>query len=222
MLRKLTTSVLLCGALNFRAMAEPAALDAAITALGHGWARASYQTPDSEKEAVFRALADRARQLALSYPGRAEALIWQAIILAGAAKAEGGLGALGKVKQARDLLLEAERISPGALHGSASESLGTLYAKVPGWPIGFGDRKKAREYLTLALALDPSGIDANFFYADFLADQGEYASAVAYLTRALNAPARTDREDADAGRRHEAAGLLAMLREKHGGQLAGQ
>ncbi|MDB5947851.1 MAG: hypothetical protein JWQ33_2877 [Ramlibacter sp.] len=218
MLRKLTTSVLLCGALNLRATAAPADLDAAITALGHGWAKATYQVPDSARQAAFRSLSEQSRQLALSFPGRAEALIWQAIILASAAKAEGGFGGLGKAREARDLLLEAERISPGALHGSASESLGALYAKVPGWPIGFGDSRKAREYLAHALDLDPVGIDSNFFYADFLADQGEYASAVVYLTRALNAPARTDREDADTGRRSEAAALLAKLREKHGSQ----
>jgi tetratricopeptide (TPR) repeat protein len=219
MLRKLTTALLLCGALNLRAVAASPALDDAIAGLGHAWAKAAYQTPDGDKEAAFRSLIERSRQVALSFPARAEPLIWQAIILASAAQAEGGLSALAKAKQARDLLLEAERISPGALQGSASESLGSLYAKVPGWPIGFGDKKKAREYLTRALALDPSGIDANFFYADFLAAQGDDDGAVAYLTRALNAPPRTGREDADAGRRADAASLLATLREKHGSQI---
>ena len=36
--------------------------------------------------------------------------------------------------------------------GSAYTSLGTLYFKVPGWPVGFGDEEKAEELLRKALA----------------------------------------------------------------------
>ena len=42
---------------------------------------------------------------------------------------------------------------------------------MPGWPIGFGDKKKAEEYLKKALAANPDGIDPNFFYGDFLLDK---------------------------------------------------
>ena len=51
-------------------------------------------------------------------------------------------------------------------------SLGTLYYKVPGWPIGFGSDKKAREYLAKALDLNPTGIDPNYFMGEFLFDAG--------------------------------------------------
>ena len=47
------------------------------------------------------------------------------------------------------------------LDGSAYNSLGVLYYKVPGWPVGFGDKAKARELLQKALAINPKGIDAN-------------------------------------------------------------
>jgi tetratricopeptide (TPR) repeat protein len=218
MYRQSAAALLLCATLHASAFAAPPELDAAVMDLAHGWAKISYHTPDSDKEAAFRNLIAKSRQVSHTFPARAEPLIWQAIVLASAAKTEGGLSALSKAKEARDLLLEAEKISPGALNGSAYDSLGTLYAKVPGWPIGFGDKKKAREYLVKALALDPNGIDANFFYGEFLADQGEYAKAFDALTRALNAPARAGREDADAGRREEVSQLLASLREKHGAQ----
>jgi Tfp pilus assembly protein PilF len=45
---------------------------------------------------------------------------------------------------------------------------GALYYQVPGWPIGFGDKDKANELLKKALALNPDGIDPNYFYGDFL------------------------------------------------------
>ena len=40
------------------------------------------------------------------------------------------------------------------------------------------------------------------------------------LKRALAAPARPGREDADAGRRQEVIRLLETLKQKHGNQLA--
>ena len=75
--------------------------------------------------------------------------------------------------------------------------------QVPGWPIGFGDKKKARTYLEKSIQVNPSGIDSNFFYADFLSEQGEYEKAVEYYKKALAAPARPGREDADTGRKKE-------------------
>jgi tetratricopeptide (TPR) repeat protein len=219
MFRKSIATLALLAGLNAAALAAQPNLEDAIADVGHRWAKVNYHTADSEKEAAFRTLIANARQVSQSYPGRAEPLIWQAIVLASAAKAEGGLGALGKAKEARDLLLAAEKINPAALDGSVYNSLGSLYAKVPGWPIGFGDKKKAKEYLVKALAINPNGIDPHYFYASLVADQGEYAEAADHLKRALAAPARPGREDADAGRRQEAVRLLETLKQKHGDQL---
>ncbi|CAN5430739.1 hypothetical protein BH11PSE7_BH11PSE7_21310 [soil metagenome] len=201
------------------ALAAPVTQDEAVADLAHQWARITYQTPEAQKEAALRGLLASSRQVAQAYPARAEPLIWEAIILSSAAKAEGGLGALGKVKEARDLLLEAEKLSPGAMNGSALESLGTLYAKVPGWPLSFGDKAKARDYLLKALTVDPASMDANYFYADFLASQGEYEPAARYAGKALLAPPRPGREDADAGRRQDVVRLQADIRA-HGDNSA--
>jgi len=43
------------------------------------------------------------------------------------------------------------------LNGSVYNSLGSLYAKVPGWPLGFGDKKKAQAYFEKALAINRTG-----------------------------------------------------------------
>ena len=220
MLRQFIATFFMLVALNVSGYAAPDNLDGAVAEVAHHWAKISYQTPDAEKEAAFKPLIANTRQLSLSFPERAEPMIWQAIVLASAAKAEGGLGALSKAKEARDLLLAAEKINPNALDGSVYNSLGSLYAKVPGWPIGFGDKKKARDYLEKALAINPNGIDPNYFYADLLADQGEYAKAADHLKRALAAAPRAGREDADSGRRQDVMTLLETLKKKHGDQLA--
>lgn len=190
------------------AFAQTPTLQEDVAALQHGWAAAYYHAPGDEQEESFERLVQTAEQVATRHAGQAEPMIWQAIILSSYAKVEGGLGALSAVKQARDLLLAAEKINPAALDGSVYTSLGSLYAKVPRWPIGFGDRKQARAYLDRALVLNPDGIDPNFFYGELLLEQGDKASAAAYLRKALAAPPRPDREDADGGRREEVKALL--------------
>lgn len=185
----------------------------AVVDLQHAWAKAYYQVPEKQKEAAFKALSAKAHQVTLANSGRVEPMIWEAIILSSYAKFSGGLGALSLVKESRDLLLQAEKEKPDALHGSIYISLGSLYYKVPGWPIGFGDNKKARAYLEKALKLNPDGIDPNYFYGDFLQEQGEYAKAAEYLQKALNAPARPGREDADQGRRSEVLQLLEKVKK---------
>ena len=104
-------------------------------------------------------------------------------------------------KQARDLLAGAEKIQPDVLHGSIYTTLGSLYYQVPGWPLGFGDNDKARDLLQKALQIDPDGIDANYFYGDFLNRTGDKAGAMARLDKALAAPPRPDQPLADKGRR---------------------
>jgi tetratricopeptide (TPR) repeat protein len=220
MYRKTIATVLLLAGLSSAALAVPANLDEAIFDIAHRWAKVTYQVPEAERETAFRGVISESQQVAQAFPGKAEPLVWQAIVLSSAAKAQGGLGALSKVKEARDLLLAAEKINPTALDGSVYNSLGSLYAKVPGWPVAFGDKKKAREYLEKALAINPNGIDPNYFYADLLADQGEYAKAAEHLKRALAAAPRPHREDADAGRRQDVQHLLDSIRQKHGDQLA--
>jgi tetratricopeptide (TPR) repeat protein len=147
-------------------------------------------------------------------------MVWQAITLASYAKANGGLSALSSAKQARDLLIAAEKIDAQTLNGSVYTSLGSLYAKVPGWPVGFGDKAQARKYLETALRMNPKGIDTHYFYADYLADKGDYAAAVEHLQQALAAPPRPGREDADAGRHKDVQALLDEIRNKHADKLA--
>ena len=138
--------------------------------------------------------------------------MWEGIIVSSFAGAKGGLGALNLAKQAKALYENSLQIDPNALDGSAYNSLGVLYYKVPGWPLGFGDKPKAQELLQKALAINPKGIDPNFFYGELLIETGKPAEAVAYLERAVNAPPRPGREVADAGRRAEATELLRKAR----------
>ena len=217
-MKKLLTTLVFAGLflMNISAWADDA-LDPAIVELQHEWAKANYNTPANAQEAAFKALSLRAAEVAEVSPDQAEAKIWHAIILSGYAKVISGwakLNALKLVDQSKTLLLESIALNPNALHGSAYTSLGSLYYKVPVWPISFGDKDKAKEYLEKSLEMNSKGIDSNYFYADFLYEQGRYARAVEYFERAIAAPARTGREDADHGRRKEAKEGLLKAKQK--------
>lgn len=195
------------------ASAAPPSFDSELATIQEQWAVANYETPagDARKQA-FETLSTRAQQFAENNPQRAEALIWEGIVLSTYAGVKGGLGALSLAKQSRKALESALSIDANALQGSAYTSLGALYSKVPGFPIGFGDDKKARELLQKALAINPDGIDSNYFYAEFLCDQGKCSQALPYLEKAAQAPARAGREIADAGRRREVDALVAKAK----------
>jgi tetratricopeptide (TPR) repeat protein len=193
-------------------LAHSAPVDDAVQELQQGWESIRYQAPANEREKRFEALAARARELSTSLQGRAEPLIWEGIIVSSLAGEKGGLGALPLVKQAKGLYEAALGIDPKALDGSAYNSLGVLYYKVPGWPLGFGDKAKAKELLQKALALNPQGIDPNFFYAEYLVETKHADEAMPYLEKALNAPPRPGRQIADTGRREEVRVLLAKIK----------
>lgn len=192
--------------------ATAAPVDDAVTELQRDWEVIRYQTPAAEREKRFEALAGKAHQLSATYPGRSEPLVWEGIVVSSWAGEKGGLGALSLVKQAKAVYEQAIQIDGKALDGSAYNSLGVLYYKVPGWPLGFGDKDKAKELLQKALALNPQGIDPNFFYAEYLVETRHADEAVPYLERALQAPPRPGRQIADTGRREEVRALLAKIK----------
>lgn len=186
------------------------ALETELNGIQHRWAEIQYQLPEAEQEKAFADLATDLEVFVAHYRDRAEPLIWQGIVLSTYAGAKGGLGALGLVKDARQSLEAALAIDADALNGSAYTSLGSLYYQVPGWPLGFGNDDKARDYLQKALAINPEGIDANYFFGDFLLEQGEPERARIYFQKVLQAPARMGRSLADAGRREQAKKRLEV------------
>lgn len=186
-----------------------------IQVLMKEWAHIKYEIRDKdEQEKQMGALITKAATVTKIYQENAEPYIWQAIITSTQAGISGGLGALGLAEEAKKLLEQAEAINPQALDGAIYTSLGALYYQVPGWPIGFGDDEKARTYLERARTMDPNAIDSNYFYGEFLIDQGEYAKAIMVLEHALAAPDRPNRQTADAGRRAEIRQSIATAKKK--------
>lgn len=208
---------LLLGAAFFAVLAASPSLAATgedqpvLQSLQHEWAKANYGLQGDEREAALKALVPKAEAAVSQFPQSAPLLAWRGIIMSTYAGAKGGLGALDLAKSALQSLEAARKIDEKAIGGGIDTSIGALYYRVPGWPLGFGDDDKAADYLAKGVALNPAGIDENYFYGDYWAEQGEKDKARTYLEKALAAAPRPGREDADAGRRTEINALLKKI-----------
>ncbi len=205
-----TSAAVLLGVL-LSAAVHAATPEEIIRPIQDQWAEIKYRTPEKQQAEQYEALVQKSRQIVESHPGLVEALIWEGIVISSEAGARGGLGALSLAKEAKLRFEEALKINDKALGGSAYTSLATLLAKVPGWPIGFGDKARAEDYFKKSLAINPDGIDPNFFYGEYLYDRDRFQEARQYLEKALKAAPRSGRELADNGRRQEIKALLAKL-----------
>lgn len=188
-------------------------LDDSIKKLQEAWTSAKYQSKD-KREIVNRleACAKEAEIVANNFPNRAEPIIWNGICLASQGEYL-KISALPKVKAAKALFEKALTIDEKSLNGASYTNLGVLYHRVPGWPIGFGDAKKAEENFKKAFVIAPENIDVNYFYGMFLSDQKRDDEAAKHFNLALKAPSR-NRPLADAKRKEEIAAAIKKLDKK--------
>jgi tetratricopeptide (TPR) repeat protein len=206
---------LFCVVATATVFARDATFEQELLSIQREWAAAKYQTDDSQvRRDAFAALVDRSAAFAEKYPSEVDAIAWDGIVLSTYAGAVSAFSAMKHAKAARQQLHRAESMDATALSGGVYASLGTLYFRVPGGIVGFGDDDLAEEYFRKALAVDSTNIDSNFLYGEFLADQGRFGDALMLLERALDAPPVAGRPVFDAGRRAEIRALIATVRSK--------
>ncbi len=206
---------LVCGSIVGLTMSIPAAASDSEPYLQfqQKWAQAQYQQQGDAQEQALATLANEVRASSAAHPDDLALKTWAGIIIGSYAGAKGGLGALSLAEESKAAYESVIDKDPSVLNGSALTSLGVLYYKVPGWPLGFGDEERAAFMLKRGLALNPDGIDSNYFYADFLVSQGKKEEAKLYLQKAKAAAPRPGREIADAGRQSEIARLQEQLKQ---------
>jgi tetratricopeptide (TPR) repeat protein len=193
-------------------------LNAEVLRLSLDWEHIKFQVDNfDEQEKQLAVLAEHAADIARRYPTAPEAMIWLCIVNSEQASIAGQnsspFKALGFANRARDILENVEKIDPKTMDAGAPTSLGVLYYRVPGFPIGFGDKAKARKLLQEAIANAPNGLDANYFYGGFLYEQQEYPEAIKVLKRALALPGHPDRPIWDRSRRLVIQELLAKMQK---------
>jgi len=213
--RQLALAAVLSVGVAISAAAADPQFEQALLSIQNEWAAANYHAGSkSERRAAFDALVEHSTSLAQRYPTEVEAIAWDGIVLSSYAGVVGKLSAMGYAKAARERLHEAEGMNPTALSGGIYASLGALYSKVPGGLLGFGDDELAESYFKKALGVDAANIDTNYFYGEFLLEQGRAREALPYLQRAAEAPTVAGRPIFDAGRRAEARALIDTAKSK--------
>lgn len=187
------------------------AFEGELFSLKNRWEHTVTDMPANGRESTLKALAGEVAQLAEQHEDEADVLVWQGIILASYARERGGLGALGTAGDARDALEKAIEIDPQGLNGSAYVTLGALYDRAPGRPLGFGNSETAERMFQRALEIRPDGIDVNYYYAAFLKEEGNAQAAREHAQRAVNGNARENRQVSDEALRRDAETLLNQL-----------
>lgn len=192
--------------------------------LARRWDHVNFEIHDrAEALAEADGLEKQAEEAVKAAPNQPCPLVWQGMALLAKADAKRDFGALPMADRAHRLLEKAIDLGlTGEDAGFVSAVVGTLYADMPGFPLGFGNRNRAKAWFAKALAAAPDDIDVNVLYGDFLLKQHDYAGAIAAAKKALNAPPRPGREIRDKYRRDEATKLLAQAEQKASGGSSGR
>ena len=207
--------VLLMGSLCTPSSQAADSLSPEVRRLQTKWEAIKFGVPEGDDQTKqMNALGEDADAVAARLPGMPEALIWDGIVTSERASMASTFYALGFAKRARDILEQAYSLDPARLDAGATTSLGVLYYRVPGFPIGFGDKARARQLLEQAVKLAPNGLDAWYFYGDFLYTQNELPKADEVLRHALQIPQHPDRPLWDKNRRLVIEELLAKIEAK--------
>lgn len=115
------------------------------------WGAALRQPEGRDRDAALANLAALTQELSQQFGACAKAHLWNGIVLAGYAKAVGGLCALQLLKASKNSLELAIRLAPE--DGAAYLQLGLLYQNAPEAPYGFGDEAQAKVWLEKGLQL---------------------------------------------------------------------
>ncbi|WP_447926297.1 tetratricopeptide repeat protein [Vreelandella sp. EE27] len=198
------------GALALSPLAVSAYQDE-LFSLTNRWEHTVTELPANQRQSTLQALSGEAEALAEQNPNEADVLIWEGIILASYARERSGLGALGTAKDARSVLERAIELDPRGGNGSAYVTLGALYDRAPGRPLGFGNSDTAERMFQRALEIRPDGIDVNYYYATFLSEEGNTQAAREHAQRAVDGTPRENRQLSDEALRREAQTFLQSL-----------
>jgi tetratricopeptide (TPR) repeat protein len=142
--------------------------------------------PAAEQLTPYKTLTAEATEFREAFPKRAQALIWEAVVLTHHAWTLNTNDSRAMLNTARERLDEAEKVDPANVDWSGYSFMGITYALAPPWPLSFGDKDRARGYLAKAVSMQPNAIDTNFYLGRFLFNNKFYPEAVATFEKVLS------------------------------------
>ncbi|MEE9413053.1 MAG: hypothetical protein V3V22_08380 [Methylococcales bacterium] len=180
--------------------------------LEKNWAKVRYQTSKEQRMEAFESMLISLKQAPEQCLVTAEYLIIKAMIRGSMIKLNSSsFSTLKKIDKIKKILGQALNKNPAAIGGLGWTLLGLLYDKSPGWPLSIGDNNKAEDAYKKGLEINPDGIDANFYYGDFLRRRDLPLQAKRYLLKAKQAKQRTGHEIAYQGRLKDVERSLGKL-----------
>ena len=182
-----------------------------LQSLKDTWAEVKYQKEGKEQLEAFEDLSLESEHFVIERPEFAEAYLWHGTILASYAKVKGGVGAIKLIKSAKKNLEKSIAMKQDAEGGLGHAVLGSLYARAPGWPVAFGDKKKAGNHLRKALDITPESRDANYYYGDYLVGIGRVKEGKVYLNKALKTKSHKVSKTFNQGREAEIKQSLSKV-----------
>lgn len=200
-----------CLIFSIQTSATSEAVHSQIKEFKQQWAHIKYELSGPQQLAALESLIKRGEYLVSQNPNSAPMALWQGTALSTYGSIKGGLGALSAAKKARKFLDAALSMDPRVEQGQAHAILGALYSKVPGKPLGFGDKHKAEYHLKTALNMNPNNIDAHFYYGEFLQNNDDKIQAKEIYTKGLKTTPNQELIVADKGRRAEIQKALVLL-----------
>lgn len=126
------------------------------------------------------------KEAAALSPNDAEAVFWEAAMLASKSQAKGVMNSLTSVPETKKLLERTLRLDPN--HSYARETLAKVYHALPG--IVGGDDDKAEALLLEVLKRDPKFTPTMVTLAQFYIDEDEDEKARAWLNKCIDTPVK--------------------------------
>lgn len=175
------------------------------------WEVANFTLDGDAQKVAFDTLLERADALRSNPSATAEDFLWAGIIESSYAGEIGGMSALSHAKQAKNDFESALSGSDPNVTPAALASLGTLHSKVPGWPIGFGNDKKAKKFFEDAEQAGADTLDFYMMYAEYALNKGMKDKALALLQASEEVEPRAERNISDAARIAERTAYYGRL-----------
>jgi tetratricopeptide (TPR) repeat protein len=126
------------------------------------------------------------QEAAKNAPDDAEAVFWEAAMLASLSQAKGVMNSLASVPKIKKLLNRVLKLDPN--HSYARETLAKVYHALPG--IVGGSDKKAEELFLEVLRRDPKFTPTYVTLAEFYMDTGREDEARKWLKKCLDTPVK--------------------------------
>lgn len=139
-------------------------------------------------------------------------LFWKAAAMGKVAEDSGIINALRMLRPMESMLLKVIELDEHYENAGAHRALGRMYHQLPGFPISFGNNRKALMHLKRAHELFPRDVITRAFYAELLYDSGKKVEARKHAEFVLATPVA----DEDAREFAEYVGIAQEVINKTG------